>query len=292
MPTAPDPAAEQALSATSKATTAKSKPVPNPATILKKKASAMAEAALLADQKDGPRDQSKMPGAEFLALASALAEARLLEKTFFDSDTALTFAVQYAQPQMIQALLDLGALPTTPTQYGQSPIMQCMAHKTGGKVDEERALANITLLLDAGGNLHHANQVGQQAIHWAAMSDTRAVARLLLAHGADPSAQDRDGLTPLHYSAKIGRLDMSKILVEAGSSLSLKGKELSKLYTPLGLAVQWCSYIGESALKTVAYLAQVEVAQIEKAALEKAAKKPRAKKSSKEAALAPGKPRI
>lgn len=51
-----------------------------------------------------------------------------------------------------------------------------------------------------------------------------AVARLLLAHGADPNAADEEGSTPLMIQARENRVDILKLLIEAGADLNAKSR--------------------------------------------------------------------
>merc|ERR1739838_114102 len=51
-----------------------------------------------------------------------------------------------------------------------------------------------------------------------------AVVKLLIARGANPNRQCEFGWTPLHHAAKKGNLELSKILLKAGASTTLRNQ--------------------------------------------------------------------
>ncbi len=61
------------------------------------------------------------------------------------------------------------------------------------------------------------------------------MARLLLAEGALPDAQDARGRTPLHWAADFGHPEMVGLLMEAGAAVGVKDE---RGMTPLHLAAQ------------------------------------------------------
>ena len=55
------------------------------------------------------------------------------------------------------------------------------------------------------------------------------VARRLLERGADISAQDEDGSTPLHCASRNGHLNVARMLVECGADISAQVNERTPL---------------------------------------------------------------
>ncbi|XP_028830394.1 cyclin-dependent kinase 4 inhibitor D [Denticeps clupeoides] len=64
-----------------------------------------------------------------------------------------------------------------------------------------------------------ANEFGRTALQVMMMGNT-SVASLLLEHGANPNAQDRFGVTPVHDAARTGFLNTLRALVDHGASVN------------------------------------------------------------------------
>jgi ankyrin repeat protein len=77
----------------------------------------------------------------------------------------------------------------------------------------------VGLLLAFGGAVHHRDQWGLTALHYAGRHGHAAVAALLLRAGADPNAADPAyGFTPLHEAAAGGHLAAARLLLAAGAN--------------------------------------------------------------------------
>lgn len=76
-----------------------------------------------------------------------------------------------------------------------------------------------------------ALQRGLTALHVAASRDFGPIVALLLFAGANPSAVDLEGHTPLHSSARSGCIDAARMLIAAGSPLdAADGRGLTPLH--------------------------------------------------------------
>ena len=66
----------------------------------------------------------------------------------------------------------------------------------------------------------------------AVLTNQKEVTQLLLERGADINARakDRDGGTPLHWAAAVGRKQLAELLVRAGADVNAKD---NSGYTPL-----------------------------------------------------------
>ena len=75
-------------------------------------------------------------------------------------------------------------------------------------------------LLDRGAdpNTWAAGDLHVQALHSAVAGGHEALARLLLAHGAQPDQPQRGGYTPLHAAAANGMAALADVLVERGAN--------------------------------------------------------------------------
>lgn len=92
------------------------------------------------------------------------------------------------------------------------------------------------LLIASGAIVDARDDNNSTALHWAAWSNSEAVAELLLSSGADKNARDKFGGTPLHKAAEEGSLEVAALLVRAGADLAARDI-LNR--TPLGSALRY-----------------------------------------------------
>ncbi len=72
---------------------------------------------------------------------------------------------------------------------------------------------------------------GRTLLHWAARMGHTEVTKILLKAGAELNAKDEDGDTPLHGAALDGHTEVARILVKAGAKVNAKDKDgLTPLY--------------------------------------------------------------
>lgn len=92
-----------------------------------------------------------------------------------------------------------------------------------------RAAANVT-------NINAINQDGDTAmIIVSKRPDGCLLAEYLLAHGADPNLRPRTSVyAPIHWAAKLGRLDTLNLLIESGANIEAISP--SEHLTPLAVA--------------------------------------------------------
>lgn len=81
----------------------------------------------------------------------------------------------------------------------------------------------IVEALDAGAKIDsldtRRSRNGRFALNWAALGNSAAAVRLLLARGAPIEGQNLTGFTALHHAAEAGALDAGKALIAAGAKL-------------------------------------------------------------------------
>ena len=215
--------------------------------------------------------------AELQDLAPELLAADQLDAPIFSCDTALAMACGHGDPKAVKMLLELGANANAPTHYGQSALMEAVKSLSPNDplhaVEWDLAQACMELVVAAGCDIHHRNQIGQQAINWASWSPKQlAAARWLLVRGANPSAACRDGTTPLHSAAKHGCLETAKLFLDAGADIEAlaKSSDQAKLLDPLGLAMKWV--VLHKNFELLAFLADAKTFAEEKRAAEELAK--------------------
>jgi ankyrin repeat protein len=74
---------------------------------------------------------------------------------------------------------------------------------------------------------------GQTPLHYASEFDKIEIAKLLLEAGADLEAKDKDGLTPLHLASQWNHIQIAKLLIERGADVEAEDEYRQ---TPLDMA--------------------------------------------------------
>jgi ankyrin repeat protein len=84
-------------------------------------------------------------------------------------------------------------------------------------------LEAVQLLLARGGevNTHARNPLNVAALHAALAGPQPGIATLLIAAGADVNARHQGGFTPLHTTAHIGDVDLTRLLLDHGADPSV-----------------------------------------------------------------------
>ena len=95
---------------------------------------------------------------------------------------------------------------------------------------------DVAELLSRGFDVHSRSPDGGTALHNAAKSGYREIARLLLDHGANVNETDVDRWTPLHFAASRDHIEIVRFLVQRGADVNAKTVQGS---TPLHFAATW-----------------------------------------------------
>jgi ankyrin repeat protein len=93
---------------------------------------------------------------------------------------------------------------------------------------ENGQLEDVSRLLKQGANANAADQYQLTALTWAAMKSQPAIARVLLAAGANPNPQPSTVAPagfPLARAAGVGSLELVEILLDAGAQVNAKDKD-------------------------------------------------------------------
>jgi ankyrin repeat protein len=102
----------------------------------------------------------------------------------------------------------------------------------------------VQVLLDYGADVNSKNEYRITPLDFASQfghrNDAR-VARLLIAHGADPNIPEQNGCTPLHRASMNGRIEIVRLLIEYGTNVEVKD---DKGRTPLDVA--WSDDVSQS----------------------------------------------
>ncbi|KAF8054945.1 AKT1 [Scenedesmus sp. PABB004] len=178
--------------------------------------------------------------------------ARLLERGCppdacdYDKRTGLMLAAAQGHGEVVAALLRAGANPNARDNLGGSALLEAV------KAGHDAVLAQ---LVDAGASLQLSPAELASALCGMVLEGEEALLRRYIAAGADVAAGDYDKRTPLHIAAAEGKLSTVKLLVEEG------GAELSATdrwgATPLAEAkrvgaADVVAYLGSPAARSAA----------------------------------------
>jgi ankyrin repeat protein len=95
---------------------------------------------------------------------------------------------------------------------------------TTRSIKTEEAITIAKLLLKAGANPNAETKLEVKPLHWASARGQKNMVELLLKAGADTKAQDpnNDDFTPLHWASEEGHLPVVKQLISANANIEAK----------------------------------------------------------------------
>jgi uncharacterized protein len=129
-----------------------------------------------------------------------------------DGSTALHWAVEADNPEMMRLLLRAGADAKRANRYGMTPLHLAAVNGNATVMRE---------LLDAGGNANAALPEGETVLMSAARTGSAEAVALLLDRGADVNAQDRwYGESALMWAAAQNHGDAVKVLIARGAPVN------------------------------------------------------------------------
>lgn len=126
-----------------------------------------------------------------------------------DGFSPLGLAAYFGRLAAAEALLDAGA---DVNAAAANPSRVRPLHSAVANSDAAMALAMAELLLRRGADVNAAQQDGWTPLHQAADNDHADLVRLLLSHGADPSARAGKGQTALDMATAKGATAAAAIL--------------------------------------------------------------------------------
>jgi ankyrin repeat protein len=131
-----------------------------------------------------------------------------------DGTTALHWAVDRDQPDMVQMLIRAGANVKAANRFGATPLW--LASVNGNA-------KTLAMLLEAGADARSANGDGETALMVAARTGKTDAVNLLLARGADPNVKEGwRGQTALMWAAAEGHAAVIETLVARGADLKAR----------------------------------------------------------------------
>lgn len=130
---------------------------------------------------------------------------KLLSSTAKNGATALYVAIEYCQLEAVIYLLEQGADVNARVAHGMTPLYAAIHHGF-----EKIALE---LMKKPGVDLNSCLEDGTTAVFSAVRSEQIAIAKELLARGADGNGCRIDGMAPLHNAAKNGSFALCEMLL-------------------------------------------------------------------------------
>jgi len=151
------------------------------------------------------------------ALSLIRQQRALVRQTEPDGTTALHWAVEVQDVEVVKALLRAGATNTA-NRYGTTPLELAAENGNSQIVDA---------LLQGGADAKTANPEGETVLMTASRTGNLESMRLLLARGADPNASERwFGENALMWAAAQNHADAVRLLLEAGAKVDTPGKKM------------------------------------------------------------------
>jgi uncharacterized protein len=130
--------------------------------------------------------------------------------------TPLSQACTNASSGMVNLLLQAGANPNVPIGTGETPLMTCA--RTGN----DRA---VRLLLGRGADVNATEPTqNQTALMWAAAEQHPDILQTLIGAKADLRAHTKLGFTALHFAARFGDVESTKVLLDAGLDVNVRSQ--------------------------------------------------------------------
>jgi len=119
-----------------------------------------------------------------------------------DGFTPVALAAFFGQPAAVKALIAAGA---DVNAAAKNPLKVAALHAAvaGGKLEIVKAV------LDAGADANAQQQAGFRAMHEAGIKANRALAELLLKHGADPTLPSDDGKNAIDLAREKGHTEFA-----------------------------------------------------------------------------------
>ena len=122
--------------------------------------------------------------------------------------TALHFACESGNMEIVKMLLDAKANPNAQDRTGKTPVTVAAER---GKTDVLKAL------LAVGGDVNARDQVQGSPLLWASGLGTTETVLILLNANANPNIQDVNGMTPLMWAAGVGKPETVTLLLAKGA---------------------------------------------------------------------------
>lgn len=160
--------------------------------------------------------------------------------------TAIMFASENSNTEIVRLLLDSGADIEARDSHGSTPLYYT---RQSGNIEIAGVLLDhgadleakdndgltllscaastnqpelVTFLLDRGADRETRSKAGETPLMLASQKGTVEIAKLLLDHGAGIETRDNSGMTPLMHAARKGNVKVTELLLERGADITAK----------------------------------------------------------------------
>jgi hypothetical protein len=135
-----------------------------------------------------------------------VSEARLYESKIvhwiYVGDTALHLAAAGHRVELVRFLLEAGADPNSAKNHRRSGPLHYAADGNGPDWNTTRQVQTIQCLLDAGADISAQDKNGASPLHRAVRTRCAAAVKCLLERGSDPGLKNKSGSTPFHLAVQ------------------------------------------------------------------------------------------
>jgi hypothetical protein len=141
-------------------------------------------------------------------VTQSIKQAKLYRSKIFHwmyvGDTALHLAAAGHRAEIVRRLIEAGADPNAAKNHRASrPLHYAADGCPGGPIwDAKNQVATIRVLLDHGADLHAQDKNGATALHRSVRTRCAEAVRCLLKAGSDPTTQNKPGSTPFHLAVQ------------------------------------------------------------------------------------------
>ena len=160
-------------------------------------------AAIVEDDRAGVRKLIKADPGLTTRLVS---EARLYESKIvhwiYVGDTALHLAAAGHRVEIVRFLLEAGADPNSTKNHRRSGPLHYAADGNGPDWNTTRRVQTIQCLLEAGADISAQDKNGASPLHRAVRTRCAAAVKCLLERGSDPRLKNKPGSTPFHLAVQ------------------------------------------------------------------------------------------
>ena len=155
----------------------------------------------------------------------------------YGNTNPLKMAIIFRQAEIVKILLAHGADPNERC-IGGSTALHTSVSKEGMEDDNIIGTFIFKQLIDNGASVNVREDNGVTPLHYAAKYGKIVEVEYLIRGGAEIDAQKDDGFTPLAYAIVGGQLATVKALIKAGARLDMRTNDNTNGAMPLHLAAQ------------------------------------------------------